>query len=129
MSIRALQLVREWVDAVNALDVPAVMARSAGNIELGGPRGTSRGQPRLREWVERGRLHLDTRRAFAADDRVVLFQRVTWRDHNGLAVAEAAIAHRFAVADDRVTLIVRHDSLEEALKEAGLTEADEVERG
>jgi limonene-1,2-epoxide hydrolase len=123
----ALEVVRRWVAAVNALDIPAVMACSAGDIELGGPRGTTRGQPRLREWVERGGLRMDTRRTFAAGDRAVLAQRVPWRDRAGMAIAEASIASRFAVSGDRITAVVRYDSLLEALEDAGLSEEDEVE--
>ena len=122
-----LEVVRRWVAAVNALDVPAVMACSAADIELGGPRGTTRGQPRLREWVERGGLRMETERTFAADNRAVLVQRVTWRDRAGMTIAEASIANRFVVAGDRVSLVVRYDSLTEALRDAGLGEGDEVD--
>ena len=38
-TVTPLEVVREWVSAVNALDVPAVMSRSSSDIELGGPRG------------------------------------------------------------------------------------------
>ena len=121
-----IEVVRHWVAAVNAMDVPAVMARSAGDIQLGGPRGTSRGQPKLREWVERARLRMETERTFASSDRVVLVQRATWRDQAGMTIAEASITHRFVVSDDRVSAVVRYDSLTEALRDAALTEHDEI---
>ena len=122
----ALDVVGEWVGAVNALDVRRVMARSAGDIEMGGPRGVTRGQPSVREWVERAKLHMETRRAFSSGDRVVLLQRVTWRDHQGLTIAEASIAHRFVVAGDRIAVVFRHETLDDALRAAGLTEADAI---
>ena len=102
------------------------MAWSSGEVEMHGPRGVTRGQPQLREWVERTGVHLATERTFARADTVVLAQQATWRDQAGLTIARGPLAHRFTVAGDRVTLIARHDDLVGALKEAGLTEADEV---
>jgi hypothetical protein len=124
--VTPLDVVQAWVAAVNALDVRGVMTRSTADIELGGPRGIARGAPQLREWVERARLQMETRRTFAAGDRVVLLQRATWRDHAGLTVAEATVATRFVVAGGRVAVAVRHDQLDDALAAAGLTEADEI---
>lgn len=121
-----LDVVREWTLAVNVADVPGVMARSTGDVQLGGPRGFTRGQPKLREWVERTRLHFETRRTFASGDRVVLFGRAIWRDQGGLTIAEADMATRFIVAGGRVGVVVRHDDLDEALAAAELTAADEV---
>lgn len=122
----ALDVVRAWVDAVNTSDVRTVMTRSAGDIELVGPRGTARGQPALRDWVERAGLQMTTERAFAGPDEVVLWQRLVWRDHAGLVVAAAAAAHHFRVTGGRVSRVARYERLEEALLASGLTEAAEV---
>jgi hypothetical protein len=119
-------VVQAWVAAVNARDVPGVMARSSGNIEVRGPRGVTRGQPQLRDWVERTGVHLVTERTFVRGDTVVLAQHATWRDQAGLAIASGALAHHFTVADGRVVLMARHEHLADALREAGLTEADEA---
>jgi hypothetical protein len=121
----AYDVVRRWVAAVNDARVLDVMALSAGDIEVGGPRGSGRGQPLLREWVERAHLNMHTRRAFARDDRVVLLQRAAWRDDKGTPIAEAIIANRFRVADGRVAAIVRYDDLDVALHDAHLSEQDE----
>ncbi|HEX5109519.1 MAG TPA: hypothetical protein VFV95_13775 [Vicinamibacterales bacterium] len=52
-------VVQERLAAVNARAVPAVMARSSGDIEVRGPSGVTPGQPNLRDWVERtGGHHL-----------------------------------------------------------------------
>jgi hypothetical protein len=125
----ALDVVHEWVEAVTAASVPRVMARSAGDIVLGGPRGTIRGQPALRDWVENGGLQMFTERRFAAGTRVVLAQRAVWRDRRGLPIADARIAHRFAVDEGRVSVAVRYDSLAKALADSQLTEADEIDAG
>ena len=121
-----IEVVHAWLVAVNALDIPGVMAWSTGDVEVTGPRGTSRGQPALREWVERARLHLETQRSFASGDRIVLWQRATWRDPHGLVVAETDVANRFVVSGDRISTIVRYDVLEPALEDARLTASDEI---
>src|SRR5262245_52231941 len=119
-------VVQAWLAAVNARDVPGVMACSSGDIEVCGPRGVTRGQPQLRDWVERTGVHLETERTFARGEIVVVAQQATWRDQAGMTIASGPLAHRFTVSDERVVLIARHEHLADALKEAGLTEADEV---
>lgn len=121
----AVALVRAWVAAVNAVDIPGVVSRSSRDIVLGGPRGSAVGQKELRDWVERTRLLIDVERIFAAGTRVVLLHRATWRDPKGLRIAEATQASRFDVAGDRVSTVVRYDSLDDALRDAGLSERDE----
>lgn len=121
----AVQVVSEWVAAVNAQDIPGVVARSTRDVVLGGPRGSARGQKELRDWVERAGLQMTTDRVFAAGTRVVLLQQAAWRDRRGLVIAEATVANRFEVAGDRVSAVTRYDSLSGALADAGLTEADE----
>jgi hypothetical protein len=120
-----VQVARAWVAAVSTQDVPTVMAHSTRDIALGGPRGTARGQPALRDWVERTGLQMTVERVFAAGTCVVLLHQAVWRDRNGLAIAEATIANRFEVTGDRISAVTRYDGLTEALADAGLTEADE----
>ena len=124
--MKTTAVVQAWIAAVNARDVPGVMARSSRDIEVRGPRGVTRGQPQLRDWVERTGVHLVTERTFARSDTVVLAQHATWLDQAGLTIASGPIAHRFTVSDERVVLVARHEHLADALNEAGLTEADEV---
>lgn len=120
-----LHVVRAWVAAVNAQDVPAVMARSTRDIAISGPRGTARGQPALRDWVERTGLQMSIARAFVREGHVVLLHHAVWRDRQGLAIAEATIANRFEVSGDRISAVARYDGLAEALLDAGLTDAHE----
>ena len=121
----AVQVARDWVAAVNAQHVPGVVTRSARDIVLIGPLGEVRGQPALREWVERGGLQMTIERVFAAAGRVVFLHQAVWRDRRGLAIAEATIVHRFEVEGDRVRAVVRFGSLQDALADAGLSGADE----
>jgi hypothetical protein len=123
-----LQVVEAWVQAVNARDVPAAMARTSGSVEMRGPRGASRGQPAVRDWIEKTGIRLDTERAFVRDDHVVLLQRATWRDRVGLVVAEGSMTHHFVVAGERVAFVGRYETLEDALRDTGMTVDDERSR-
>lgn len=125
----AVAVVRAWVEAVNARHVLAVMARSARDIAMRGPRGTTRGQPALREWVERSGLHMTLERTFAQGDHVVVLHQASWRDAAGLIVAESSIANHFVVSGERVQAVSRFDALADALAEAGLSEAAEMTAG
>lgn len=124
--MQPLDVVRQWVEAVNAQHVLGVMARSARDIAMHGPRGTARGQPALREWVERAGLHMTIERLFAHGEHVVVLHQAVWRDAGGLTVAEATIANHFVVSGDRVQSVARFESLASALAEAGLSEADDM---
>ena len=124
-----VDVVREWVDAVNAQRVLGVMARSARDIVMHGPRGTARGQPALRQWVERSGLHMTIERTFAQGPHVVVRHHATWRDVSGLTVAEATIANHFVVSGDRVQSVSRFDALADALADAALSDAHELIAG
>ena len=122
-----LGVVRAWLEAVNAQDVERVLALSDPELEIVGPRGTARGHPVLRDWLGRAGVTLETRRAFARGDAVVVAQRGVWRSaETGGEASGADVASRFRVADGRVTQYARHERLEDALREAGLSEGDEV---
>jgi hypothetical protein len=125
--MKPVDVVREWVDAVNAQRVLGVMARSARDIAMHGPRGTARGQPALREWIERSGLHMTVERTFAQGAHVVVLHHATWRDGSGLTVAEATVANHFVVSGDRVQSVARFDALADALADAGLSDAHDVE--
>ena len=111
----ATAIVLAWQEAANRQDIARLLALSATDIAIVGPRGAGHGHQLLREWVERAGIHLDTRRVFARGEGVVMAQHATWR-----------VTSRFRVAECRVALIARHDRLDAALAEAGLTEVDAV---
>ena len=117
-----------WVDAANRNDPDALVALSAPDVEVVGPRGSVRGAAVLREWVARAGLTLGTRRAFTRGDAVVLEQRAVWRSpETGEVVGEADVASRFRVEGGRVAAYERHDALGAALRAAGLGEPDEAD--
>jgi hypothetical protein len=127
--MQPVDVVRAWIEAVNAQHVLGVMARSARGISMRGRRGSMQGQPALREWVERSGLHMTCERTFAHGEHVVVLHHATWRDGGGFTVAEAAVANHFVASGDRVQSVSRFDALSDALADAGLSPSHEVTAG
>ncbi len=122
-----LAVVQAWQEAANRQDGDSLVGLSAPDVEVVGPRGSGRGHQLLRDWLARAGLTLETRRAFARGDAVVLTQRAVWRSAEAGGVAgEREVASRFRVSGGRVAQVARHDDLGAALREAGLGESDEV---
>jgi hypothetical protein len=116
---------RAWQEAANSQDLAQLLARSAPDITLIGPRGAVQGHEALRAWLGRAGLTLTTRRLYARGDSVVAAQRGVWRDlATGELAGEADVATWFRVAGGQVTFLARYDQLAEALAAAGLTAAD-----
>lgn len=126
-SLSPLALVLEWQDAANQQDSDRLAELSTPDIEVVGPRGSGHGRQLLREWLARAGLQLTAVRAFARDDVVVLAQRGVWRSvETGAVTGERDLASRFRVDGQQVAQFARYDSLDLALAEAGLQEADEL---
>jgi hypothetical protein len=126
VSADSVRIVHEWLAAVNAGDVEGVLARTAPDVTIVGPRGVARGHEVLGAWLGHAGATFDTRQAYAAGDVVVVAQHGVWRDpETGAVRGEADVATRFVVADGRVAELQRYDEgLPVALRAAGLTEAD-----
>jgi len=125
-----LAIVQAWQDAANDQNVERLLALSAPDIEIVGPRGSGYGHQLLRDWLARAGLTLTTLRAFVSGADVVLADYGLWRYvDSGEVNGEAEIACRFRVADGRVALFARYDDLDDALAAAHLTPADEIPLG
>lgn len=123
----AVQVVQDWQAAANRQDVAGVLARSAPDIVIVGPRGEARGHAVLEAWLARAGLSLTTRQLYARGDSVVAEQRGVWRaPATGEVVGEADLATWFRVAGGRVCFLARYDQLAEALVAAGLSEGDRL---
>ena len=120
------EIVRAWHEAVNRGDADAVVALSHDDIEVGGPRGSARGSPLLRDWLARTGIQLEPRRWFTSPTELVVEQIAIWRFPDGTVTDPQTIASSFAVENGLVTRSVRYDSLMEALAAAGLTFQDEI---
>lgn len=120
-------IVQAWQEAANSQNIDRLVALSAPDIEIVGPRGSGHGIQLLKDWLGRAGLHLTTLRAFARGNSVVLAQHGVWRSlETGEVTGERDLASRFHVAEHRVTQFARHDSLDVALIEAGLDLSDEI---
>lgn len=127
----ALHVVAAWQEAVNEQDSARLVALSAPEIEVAGPRGSGFGHQLLKEWLGRAGLRLTTLRTFARGDVVVLEQQAEWRaSGTGEVTGNTILAAAFRVdAQLRVARFARYDTLGEALEAAGLDETDEIHQG
>ncbi len=120
-------IVAAWQAAANSQNIERQLELSDPNIEMIGPRGAAYGYQILRDWMGRAGLTLEALRVFARDQVVVVAQHGVWRAvDTGQVNGEADLASRFRVEDGRVVQFTRYDNLDIALKEAGLSDADEV---
>lgn len=123
-----LAVVAAWQEAVNERDEARLLALSAPEIEIVGPRGVAQGHALLREWLHQAGLSLYPLRGFARGERVVVAQHGVWRTaETGEIVAESELGSYFQVQGGQVVRLARFANVEEALAEAGLGMADEVE--
>ncbi|MFO0740005.1 MAG: nuclear transport factor 2 family protein [Labilithrix sp.] len=117
-----LAVVERWLEAVNRGDRAALLADSAEDIELKGPRGSQKGRDVLAAWLGRAGFTAQPRRWFsAADGRCVVEQEARWQGGETRRVASA-----FTVRDARVVRYERFDDLADALASERMELADEV---
>jgi hypothetical protein len=111
----AEEVVRQWHAALNGGDLEALVALSAEDVLVGGPRGSGRGTQLLREWFGRAGVRLVPRATYEDGNTVVVEQLASWA-----ADAEpTVVASVFTVDDDgKVSSVVRYDSLDQARQAA-----------
>ena len=118
-------VVRAWLDAVNAGEIEAALALTTSDVAIVGPRGTGRGHAVLRAWLRHAGATFATRAVYARGDAVVVAQHGVWRDlATGVVVGEADVATRFVVRRARVAELERYPDLDAALRATALGEAD-----
>lgn len=123
-----IAVVLNWHRAVNSHDTAALLALSAVDIEIVGPRGAGYGHDLLRAWLTRAGATFVPRRVFARDSAVVVEQHAIWREpETGKITGEADLASCFTVENGVVTRFERRDSLADALSSGGLTLDDYLE--
>lgn len=74
------KVVQDWHEALNHGDIERLVALSTDDVEVGGPRGTSRGAAVLREWFARADIRLEPRQVFQREANVVVEQVAEWRE-------------------------------------------------
>jgi hypothetical protein len=114
---------------VNAGDGAAAGALCTDDVQVGGPRGTGRGRDLLVGWVGHAGVRLEARRWFCGSGGAVVEQDARWVDGaTGEPTAPVRVATAFAVDGGRISGVLRHTELADALAVLGLTSADEVTR-
>ncbi|HEX8453806.1 MAG TPA: nuclear transport factor 2 family protein [Longimicrobium sp.] len=121
----AAETVHAWLAALNAADAGALLALSAPDIALIGPRGTATGHDALRTWLQHADATFEPLATYARGDAVVVAQRGVWRGaQTGGAESSVEVATRFRVTSGLVAELQRYDRMDAALEAAGLTRAD-----
>jgi ketosteroid isomerase-like protein len=121
----AADTVHAWLTALNAADAGALLALSAPEIALIGPRGTATGHDALRTWLQHAGATFETLATYARGNAVVVAQRGVWRGaQTGGAETSVEVATRFRVTYGAVAELQRYDALDAALDAGGLTHAD-----
>jgi hypothetical protein len=129
VSTPEVEAVLRWHEALNAGDAERLAALSHPEVEVGGPRGSAHGRQVLKDWVRRANVRLEPLRLFERGSTVAVEEAATWRDaQTGETAGEATVATVFVLDGGMVARIVRHDGLEDALRDAGLDRSGRVER-
>lgn len=128
MTDSALAVVKKWHNALNNAQVDAMVALVHPQVEIGGPRGTTRGAQVVREWFGRANVRLLPQRWFQQGNQVVVEELGEWlAPDRGEVTGIRLVATVFRVDEHAlITRIVRHDGLAAALEDVCLLLEDEV---
>lgn len=113
-------LVLAWHAALNAGDLERLLALSSPDIEVGGPRGATRGAEVLRDWATRSGIRLEPRQCFGEAATVVVEQVARWPGESGESGEPQVVASVFRVEAGRVSSVVRYPDVAAARAAAGL---------
>jgi len=127
MDAQEVATVDTWHRLLNSGDIEQLMSFIHRDIDVGGPRGMSRGVQTFREWFGRAGVQLIPIRYFHKDKVVVVEEEGIWRSpDNGGEAGRQVVASLFEVDTGLITRIKRFDVLATALEEAGLNESHDV---
>ncbi len=108
-------IVLAWHEALNSGDVDRLVALSAADVEVGGPRGSGRGAQLVRDWFGRAGIRLTPLRVVARGQTLVVEQDARWSADE----PSHRVASVFRVRDGKVASVVRYPDMEAALSAAG----------
>jgi ketosteroid isomerase-like protein len=106
--------IRAWHAALNAGALERLLALSADDVEVGGPRGSGRGAQLLSAWVARSGIQLDPLRIFERSSTAAVEQDARWP---GDAQVHR-LASVFRVEHGTITSVIRYPDLPSALAAA-----------
>lgn len=98
-----LQIVSDWIEAVNRRDLPALLALSQPEIEIIGPRGKAIGHAVLSDWLARAGLSFETRRIWREADRIFAEQHGVWAPGFEGPAGEADFVSVFRLSQGKVS--------------------------
>jgi len=129
MAISTLEVVQKWHAALNAGQTDQMVALVHPQVEVGGPRGSTRGVQALLDWFGRANIRLLPQRWFDGGNQIVVQELGQWRaPESDQVTSSQLVASVFRVSDDGlITRIWRHDDLAPALEDVCLSLEDEVE--
>ena len=124
---KALSVVSLWHAALARKDLPTLLSTLEEDVEILGPRGTTRGHAAFSEWFARAGFSASAKRRFCGGlGNVVVEQRATWKDRDG--EIGGTVASAFVVRNGRIVKYERFDELAQALTMYGLREIHEIVR-
>jgi ketosteroid isomerase-like protein len=106
------QTVRAWHQALNAGELDRLLALSATDVEVGGPRGNEHGRDLLRDWFGRAEIRLEPISLQTQGAAVVVEQDARWLDDT----EPQRVASVFRVRDGLVTSVIRYPDVTTALR-------------
>ena len=126
-----LECVHAYLDAFAARDVEGMVALADPGVEFVTPRGSQWGHQAIRNFMQRQTYGVamsgELLRTFAGGDTVVTEGRVELRyADTGELAEESRSSTVYVVRDGRLVRLTPQPDLSSALREAGLTDADEV---
>ena len=101
----------DWHAALNAGDIARLLSLCADDVEVGGPRGISRGRNILEDWVARANIRLRPGRIEQYGTSVIVEQRAAWSDGEPQPVGSV-----FEVRDGVVARVIRYPDFKSALE-------------
>lgn len=125
MDVHDVAIVATWHRLLNDSDLEGLVALVDLTVEVGGPRGTSRGRQVVRDWFGRAGVQLTPLRYFHKGTVVVVEEAAVWHSSgSGQATGRQVVSSAFSINGGLITRIQRFDTLAAALAESGLDESD-----
>ncbi|WP_300016940.1 nuclear transport factor 2 family protein [Pseudonocardia sp.] len=124
MATGQLETIERWHAAVNEGDAQGAGTLCTADVEVGGPRGSGFGRELVVEWVGHAGIRLDPVRWFCGPGGAVVEQDARWAADD----RPTRLATAFRMSGGRISGVLRHPDVADALAQLGLAASDEVRR-
>ena len=116
----ATQVVRAWIDAVNAADMESADSLVADTVSITGPRGSTTGREAVSGWVRHTQIRMTVVETRIDGDRVIAEAAATWLvdgSQTGERTLPVTIFMAFRLRDGRIVTIQQLHSLDETVQD------------